>query len=148
MDDLQEIQLELRLEGISDDVTADELDQLTESARETVLGAYAKEAYSPIQEQSKPGKLGGDITPWVLIIAVLPATLPAVINAICTWSTRTKEYVKTTIRYKGVEISWEHPRDYKPDEVQRDIEQIVEQIKKMVDSEEKSQTPKRKHKGS
>lgn len=125
-----EINLTLQIQNTDDDFDAEELDHLTQILKSN-LDEVGVESVTLMRDQETPaGAKGDSITIGALLVAVLPATLPKLMDFLQAWVLRHKDQtVKLHFSVKdssGVErsVDLESPASLSAEELKKRVEAI------------------------
>jgi hypothetical protein len=118
-----EINLTLRIEGAGDDFDADELNQLAHSLMRS-LEDVGVESVTVVRDQRiSLGAKGDPFTLGALLVAVLPATLPKVMEFLQAWTGRNKDYtLRAKVQRGDQSAEIEYPANMPPDELKKHVD--------------------------
>ncbi len=113
-----------------DDIDADELDRITRRLM-TELENLEVESVTPVGDPSLiPGAKGADpVTIGALLIIVLQAALPKVLEFIQAWSLRNVgQTVKVKVQAKNRSVEVEYPKGMTPVDAQNHIQMVIDTL--------------------
>lgn len=126
-----EVRLTLHIEGVGGDFDVDELNQLTHFLMRS-LEDVGVESVTVMRDQDIPlGAKGDPVTFGALLVTVLPATLPRVIEFLQAWTDRNQDHtLRAKVQRGDRSAEIEYPANMPPDELKKHVEvlkQLVEE---------------------
>jgi hypothetical protein len=125
-----EINLTLQLKNVRDDFDADELNQLVQTLMRRLEDVGVELATLMREQESPQGAKGDPITIGVLLVAVLPATLPKVMEFLQTWVIRNNEHmIKAKVQQGDRSAEIEFSENIPLEKLQKHLEMIKQMVK-------------------
>jgi len=109
--------IELEIEVLAEDTTAEDLDVMTRNLLKELRGTDVESASLVSIGTAPEGSKGDPITIGSIMISALPTVLPAVVALVQAWSTRGQG---RTVKFKGKGIEFEGS----PEELQKLLEKL------------------------
>ncbi len=118
-----EVHLTLHIEGVGVEFDADELNQLTHSLMRS-LEDVGVESVTVVRDQGIPlGAKGDPVTIGALLVAVLPTTLPKVMEFLQAWTVRNQDHtLRAKVQRGDRSAVIEYPANMPPDELKKHVE--------------------------